>query len=218
MRLHRHLFVGGIVFGASVLALPCAGQKRAVLNELEEDRVRETQDPSERIEVYLDLLDVRLGRFEQARQQPPDPKFDQAGFLHDLLSDYVALNDELKTWIEDHYQRNEDMRGGLRKLIESGPRQLLALRGIKQQGGPDSESYSDTLQDAIDQLADTIDGATVALRDQDKKLTQLKKQEKEDVKLAKDRAKEASRRTKKEKQERKRDDKKRTVPGDLPEE
>lgn len=218
MRLHRLRFAVGFVLGASVLVLPCAGQKRAVLNDLEEDRVRETQDPSERIEVYLDLLDVRLGRIDQARQQPADPKFDQAGFLRDLLGEYIALNDELKNWIEDHYQRNEDMRGGLRKLIESGPRQLVALRGVKQLGGPDSESYSETLQDAIDQLADTIDGATVALRDQDKKLTQLKKQEKDDVKLSKDRAKEASRRAKKEKQERKRDDKKRTVPGDLPEE
>jgi len=209
--------VAALTLGTLVLALPCAAQKRAVLNEPEEERIREAQDPSERIEVYLDLLAVRLGRFDQARQQPVDPKFDQASFLLELLGEYIALNDELKTWIEDHYQRNEDMRGGLRKLVERAPQHVLTLRGIQQQGGPHSEGYSEALQDAIDQMADTIDGATVALAKQTKKLGELKKQEKEDVKLAKERAKEEARRTKQEKKERQRQDKKKTVPGDLPE-
>ena len=218
MRMRVPQTVVAIVLAAFVLAVPCAAQKRAVLDELEEDRIREVQDPSERIEVYLDLLAVRLGRFDQARQQPVDPKFDQASFIHDLLGEYIALNDELKTWIEDHYERNVDMRGGLRKLVERGPQQVLILRGIQQQGGPDTEAYSESLQDAIDQMTDTIDGATVALAKQTKKLGELKKQEKEDLKLAKARGKEEARRTKQEKKERQRQDKKKTVPGDLPEE
>ena len=166
----------------------------------------------------MDLLDVRLARFDEARRQPVDPKYDQATFLRELLGEYVALNDELKIWIEDHYERTEDMRGGLRKLIERAPQQLVILRGIQQDAGPHSASYRETLRDAIDQLTDTIDGATVALADQTKKLGELKKQEKEDLRMAKERAKEESRRTKAEKKERKRQDRKRTVPGDIPEE
>ncbi len=210
--------MAGVALVTALAPAPGAAQKRATLNSLEEDRVREAHEPSERIVVYLDLLDVRLTRFDGARHQPVDPKYDQETFLRDLLGEYIALNDELKVWIEDHYERMDDMRGGLRKLIERAPQQLLVLRGIQQQGGPLAESYSESLQNAIDQMADTIDGATLALNQQTKKLGELKQQEKEDLKLAKERAKEESRRTKAEKKERKRQGKKRTVPGDIPEE
>ncbi len=218
VRLRSPLIAAGmalLVFGASALATE---QKRAALSDAEEDRVREAQDPSERIVVYMDLLDLRLSRFDEARHQMVDPKYDQARFLHELLDEYVFLNDELKTWIEDHFDRNDDMRDGLKKLIERAPKQLLALREIQQQRDPFAASYADTLKDAIDQMADTVDGATVALNSQTKKLGALEKQEKEDVKAAKERAKEESKKTKAEKKEQKRQGKKHTVPGDVPEE
>jgi len=217
MNIFRFQCALGVALAAILLAIPALAQTRATLNPLEEDRVREAQEPSERIVVYMDLLDVRLARFDEARRQPVDQKYDQPAFLRELMGEYIALNDELKIWIEDHYERMDDMRGGLKKLIERGPAQLLILRGIQQQEGPLAESYSDSLQDAIDQMADTVDGATVALAEQEKKLKALKKQEKEDVKLAKKRAKEEARRTKREKKERQREGKKRTVPGDIPE-
>jgi len=197
---------------------PAIAQKHATLNEAEEDRVREAQEPSERIVVYMDLLDVRLARFDEARHQFVDPKFDQPRFLRELLEEYIFLNDELKTWIEDHYDSNDDMRDGLRKLIDRGPKQLLILRGIQQQGGPFASSYAESLKDAIDQMSDTVDGATVALDKQIKKLGELEKQEKEEVKAAKERAKEESKKTKAEKKEQKRQGKKHTTPGDIPEE
>ncbi len=207
-----------LIFLAVVLACPLAAQTKATLNESEEDRVREVQDPGERIVVYMDLLDTRLMRFETARQQPVDARYDQANFLRELLGEYIALNEEMKNWIEHHYERANDMRGGLRKLLERGPQQLAALRGIQQAPDPHSQAYADSLRDAIDQLSDTLDGATVALAEQTKKLGELKKQEKEEVKQAKERAKEEARRTKQAKKERTRQDKKKTVPGDIPEE
>jgi hypothetical protein len=218
MKLICARVLAGIALMAVVGAAPGAAQKKATLSEVEEDRVREAQEPSERIVVYMDLLDIRLARFDEARQQPVDPKYDQPAFLRELLGEYIGLNDELKIWIEDHYERVDDMRGGLKKLIARGPAQLLALRGIQQQGGPLAASYAEPLQDAIDQLSDTIDGATLALAQQTKKLGELQKQEKEELKAAKERVKEESRRTKAEKKERKRQGKKKTVPGDIPEE
>jgi hypothetical protein len=203
----------------SLLAAVAAAQQppRAALTQAEEDRLRDAQEPSERIEVYLDLLDLRLARFEEARLQPADPQYDQESFLRELLADYILLNDELKNWIDQHYERMNDMRSGLRKLIERAPRHLWTLRGIQQQGGPLASGYAGALQDAIDQMNDTVDGATVALNEQTKKLGELKRQEKEDLKAAKLRAKEEARKSKEAKKERKRQDKKKTVPGDIEE-
>jgi hypothetical protein len=195
-----------------------AAQTGAALTQEEEERVRETQDPGERIVVYLDLLQDRLSRFDSFRHKPDDPKYDHAGYLQDLLADYISLNEEMKNWIEYHYEHSGDMRPGLRALLERAPQQLVMLRGIQASSDPYSGHYADSLRDAIDQLTDALDGATRALADQTKKFGEMKRQEKEERRLAKERAKEESKRTKEEKKLRKRQGKKGSVPGETPEE
>jgi hypothetical protein len=197
---------------------PLTAQTGATLSQEEEDKVRETQDPGERIVVYLDLLQVRLERFDSFRHKPDDPKYDHAGYLQDLLAEYISLNEEMKNWIEYHYEHTGDMRGGLRTLLERAPQQLTTLRGIRESSDPYSGQYGDSLRDAIDQLADTLDGATKAFADQTKKFGELKQQEKEEKRLVKERAKEENKRTKEEKKLRKRQGKKGRVPGETPEE
>jgi septal ring factor EnvC (AmiA/AmiB activator) len=196
-----------LVLGAVLLALPVptlGGQRGATLSEEEENKVREAQDPGERILVYLDLLRARLDRFESYRSKPADARFDYPAYLDDLLVEYIALNDELKNWITFQYQGNRDMRRGLRALLERGPHQLAELRQAQQSPSAHAAAYGDTLRDAIDQLADTLDGATRALADQEKKFAGEKRGEKAAARLSKERAKEEAKRTKEEKKLRKR--------------
>jgi len=197
-------------------ALLFSPQKDEILTEAEEDKLREEQDPAARIEIYLDFLQARLDRFEAFRTKAADPIYDTGAYLDGLLGQYIALNDELKNWIEHQYQRDGDMRGGLHKLLERGPQQLAVLRQVQQSPDAYASQYSSSLRDAIDQLADTLDGATQALRDQEKKLGQLKREEKAAPRLAKERAKEEARRSKEEQKVRKRE-RKRRVPGELDE-
>ena len=188
-------------------------QTGAPLSDDEADKLREAQDPGERIGVYLELMQVRLDRFENFRRQPADPKYDNAAYLDDLLGEYIALNEELKNWIEYQYQHQGDMRSGLQKLLERGPRQLATLRGVKETPDSSASRYADSLHDAIDQLSDTLDGATQALADQQKKFGEMKREEKAAAQAAKDRAKEEKKRSKEEKKLRKRQGKSR-VPGE----
>lgn len=195
-----------LALGLVLLVMPALalwGQRGATLTDEEEDKVREAQDPGERIVVYLDLLQARLDRFETYRRKPADPQYDYAAYLDDLLVEYIALNDELKNWIAFQYQENRDMRRGLRALLERGSQQLAELRQVQQSPDAHAPRYGDTLRDAIDQLADTLDGATRALADQEKKFVEQKREEKAAVKSAKERAKEEAKRTKEEKKLRK---------------
>jgi hypothetical protein len=178
-------------------------QTGATLSEAEETRVREAQDPGERIVVYLDFLQARLDRFEAYRKKPASGPYDYGAYLDDLLLEYLALNDELKNWIQYQYRENRDMRRGLRALLERGPQQLVALRQIQQSPDAHAPRYADSLRDSIDQLSDTLDGATRALADQEKKFAQIKLDEKAELKMAKERAKEEAKRTKQEKKLRK---------------
>jgi hypothetical protein len=192
------------------------GQTGANLNDEEQDKLREAQEPAERIGIYLDLLQVRLERFESYRKKPPDSRYDTGGYLDDVLVDYIALNDELKNWIELQFQHTGDMRGGLRALLERGPQQLAQLRAVQQSPDNYSPQYSDALRDAIDQLSDTIEGATKALAEQERKFGQMKREEKAETQASKEREKEEKKRTKEERKLRKRQ-RKAKVPGEIEE-
>lgn len=205
------------------LAVPLAmggtllhGQTGASLNDEEQDKLREAQDPAERIVVYLDLLQSRLDKFEEYRKKPDDPRYDTAAYLDDMLVDYIALNDELKNWIELQYDHAADIRKGLRALLDRGPLQLEQLRAAQQPPDKYFSHYGDALRDAIDQLTDTLDGATKALAEQEKKFGEMKRQEKVEAQASKERVKEEKKRTKEEKKLRKRQ-RKAKVPGEIDE-
>lgn len=195
-----------------VLPARARAQTGAPLSDEEQDKLREAQDPGERIGVYVDFMQDRLDRFDDFRHRPDDPKYDNAGYLNDLLGEYVALSGELKNWIDYQYQHQGDMRSGLQQLLERGPQQLVVLRRVAETPDSYASHYADSLRDAIDQISDALDGATKALADQQKKFGEMKRAEKATAQAAKDRAKEEKKRTKEEKKLRKRQGKGK-VPG-----
>jgi hypothetical protein len=192
--------------------------KRAALSNDEEDKLREEQDPARRIDLYLAFAQDRLSRFEIFRQKPDDPRYNTGKYLDEMMGQYIALNDELKDWIDDQFERGGDMRSGLTKLVQVGPQQLEQLRHIQQASDPRSSVYGHSVQDAIDDLTDTIDGGTKALAEQIKKFGQLKKDEKADARAEKERAKEAEKREKEEKKLQKKERKQNKVPTDADQE
>jgi len=192
--------------------------KRAALSDEEEDKLREEQDPARRIELYLAFARDRLSQFEIFREKPDDPQYNTGKYLDEMMGQYIALDDELKDWIEYQYDRGGDMRAGLTKLIEVGPQQLEQLRHIQQASDPRASVYGHSVQDAIDNLTDTIDGGTKALAEQIKKFGQLKKDEKADARAEKERVKEAEKREKEEKKLQKKERKQNKVPTDADQE
>jgi hypothetical protein len=188
-------------------------QKGDYLSDEETDQLREAQDPSQRIEVYLSFTQVRLDRIENFRGKPPDPDYDIGGYLDKQLDQYIRITDELKNWVQDQYDRHSDMRSGLKKFLELGPKQLEQLRRIQQAPGPYAADYRKSLNDAIDDFNDALDGATKGLSEQAKLFGELKREEKADALAAKDREKEEKKRTKEEEKLRKKEHQK-GVPAD----
>jgi hypothetical protein len=211
-RTFRGIFLTLVLSGLPLGSIPA--QKEAALSEEEEDKLREEQDPGKRIELYLDFAQDRLGQFDQFRQKPADPKYDTGGYLDKLLGQYIALQDELKNWIQYQYDRQGDMRQGLRTLLERGAQQLEQLRHIREEPDAFVSDYRDSLRDAIDNVTDILDGATTALNSQQKKFGELKRQEKVDEQQAKQAAKDEKKRMKEEEKLRKKEHKQGQVPED----
>jgi hypothetical protein len=188
-------------------AMTALTQKPDYISDEEEDKIREAQEPSERIEVYLTLTQSRLDRIEGFRTKPMDPQYDNGAYINHLLDEYIALTDELKNWIQDQYDRRSDMRKGLRKVLEMGPKQLNDLRRIQASPDAYATDYAKSLRDAKDDFTDALDGATKALGDQVKIFGELKSEEAE-AQSEKDRTKEEKKRNKEEEKLRKKEDKK----------
>jgi septal ring factor EnvC (AmiA/AmiB activator) len=190
------------------LAVPAATaqkQKPDYVTDEEEDKIRDAQEPSERIEVYLTLAQSRLDRIQEFRSKPMDPQYDNGAYIDHLLDAYISLTDDLKNWIQDKYDRRGDMRKGLRKVLEMGPKQLDDLRRIQESSDAYAADYAKSLRNAKDDLTDALDGATKALADQVKMLGELKTDEKAAAQAEKDRIKEEKKRSKEEEKLRKKE-------------
>ncbi len=201
-----------ILLLVGIVGVTPGAQKGDYLSDDEADQLREAQDPSQRIQVYLSFTQVRLDRIENFRNKPPDPDYDVGDYLNKQLDQYIRITDELKNSIQDHYDRHNDMRSGLKKFLEIGPKQLEQLRRIQQTPDPYTADYRKSLGDAVDDFNDALDGATKALSGQSKLLGELKREEKADALAAQEREKEEKKRAKEEKKLRKKEHRK-GVPG-----
>lgn len=180
---------------AILLALaPMCGraQDHDALTSVEVDKLRDAQDPSERIKIYVSFQQERLERMAIALDAHGDTK----DSVDDLLNQYISIDNELKDWIQYQFDHDGDMRKGLRTLLDQGPRQLDMLRHFQNSPDAGAGDYSNSLRDAIADMSDTLDGATQALAVQQKKFPEmaqsakaesreLKKQRKEQRKLNK---------------------------------
>jgi hypothetical protein len=202
----------GIWWAAPAGQLP--GRMQDILSDEEDEKVREAQDPSDRIQVYIEFTQTRLENVDEWRQKPADAQLDVSAYLAKMMDQYITLTDEMKNWIDYQFDREGDMRRGLRKLLEAGPHQLQELRRIQESPGPYAADYRKSLGEAIDDLSDALDGATKALQTQQKKFGELKKEEKADAKAEKVREKDEKKREKEEKKLRKQEEKKHHVPSD----
>jgi hypothetical protein len=207
----RTLAISFCVPAALAAFLACGARaqnvKRAALSEVEVDKLRDTQDPGQRIKLYLDFMQARLTYFDGFRSRPVNPEYRVGKYLDEVLTQYVELDDELKDWIQYQYNRQGDMRAGLRVLLDTGPKQLDELRHVRQTPDPYYARYSDTLQDAIADLEDTLDGGSKAMAGQVKLLGELKQKEKETAEASKQAVKQEKKQLKEERKIAKREEK-----------
>ena len=198
-------FLTSVLVLAVFLPAGVGAEKRDFLSDEEVDKLRDAQEPSERIDAYLSFAQIRLTRFDDYRGRPPNPDYDIPGYLNAQLDQYIRITDALKDCIEDHFDRRNDMRAGLKKFVETGPHQLDQLRHVEDSSDAYAASYKKSLGDAIDDFTDALDGATKALSEQTKLFGELKREEKVDAQTAKEREKEEKKQSKAEEKLRKKE-------------
>lgn len=133
------------------------------LTETEADKIRDAVTPPERIKLYISFADDRLKKFQyELTRKTPEGR--RGEILNGLLNDYIGCMDDAADQIEVARDKQIDIRGQL-KLIESKGKEFLEVLQKINQGGPELDTYKDTLQDAIEGTKDAVTDADKASKE-----------------------------------------------------
>jgi len=153
------------------------------LSEKEVDQLRELADqPDGRLKLYVKFARARMLAIEQTRS---DPRFvdDRGTRLHGLLEDLGSIVDEIDDNVDQYRSHHNDVRPGLKELVEADSEFQLKLRGIKEQVAADpklareASEYKFVLEDAIESVNQSAESARETLEAQNQEFAKKKKGE-----------------------------------------
>jgi hypothetical protein len=129
-------------------------QKKEYLSEAEADKIRDADNPSERIKLFVTFADDRLKKFQyELNRKVPERK--RAEILNSMLNAYVGCVDDAADQIDLAREKQADIRLAL-KLMKTKAQEFLDVLEKLNQGGPEYDLYKDTLEDAIEGTKDAL--------------------------------------------------------------
>jgi hypothetical protein len=138
--------------------------RKDYLTDAEADKIRERQNPGDRIKLYLSFAEDRLKKFQYELTRTV-PEAHRGDILNGLMNGYSGCFDDAAGEIDEAKDRQLNIHPELKLLESKGKEFLAALQRIEDAKGPDFDDYSDTLEDAIDGTKDAVSEAHQALKE-----------------------------------------------------
>src|SRR5271156_5244304 len=148
---------------SSARGLHAQQEKKDYLTDAEGDRIRDAVTPPERMKLYVTFADDRLKKFQYELTRTV-PEGRRAEILNGLLNAYAGCIDDAADQIDVAREKQVDIRASLKTMQSKGKEFLAALQKINQ-GGPEYDTYKDTLQDAIEGTQDALTDVDKALKE-----------------------------------------------------
>jgi len=158
MRRSAVIFVTLVIAALSPLILaPGATAQRQrpdYLSDGEADEIRDADTPSQRIKLYVSFAEDRLKKFDyELNRKVPEAR--RSEVLNSLLNGYSGCVDDGSDQIDLAKEKQEDIHDAL-KLMEMKYKAFLDQLEMYDKGGPEIDTYRDTLEDAIDGTKDAL--------------------------------------------------------------
>ncbi len=133
------------------------------LSPNEAGKIRDAQNPSDRIKLYMSFAEDRLQKFDYELNRTV-PERNQSQVLNGLLYAYEGCMDDADDQISDARYKQADIKDAL-KIMDSKSKTFLARLQKYSKNGRYLSDYSDTLQDAIDSTTDALSDVADAQKD-----------------------------------------------------
>jgi len=132
-------------------------EKKEYLTEAEADRIRDADTPSQRIKLFLSFADDRLKKFQYELNRTTRERR-RGEILNSLMNAYSGCVDDAADQIALAEEKQANIRDAL-KLMQSKGKDFMNILMKLDEGGPDFDSYKDTLEDAIEATRDALGDA-----------------------------------------------------------
>jgi hypothetical protein len=145
------LFLPSGSSGRTAHAVP---QKKEYLTQAEADKIRDAETPAERIRIFVSFAEDRLKKFQYELGRTVQERR-RSEILNGLLNGYAGCVDDAADQIAIAREKQADIRAAL-KLMKSKGQQFLDVLEKLDQGGPEFDTYKDTLEDAVEGTKDAL--------------------------------------------------------------
>lgn len=151
-------------------------QDRDFLTPNEVDQIRETQEPNERLELYLHFAKQRMDLVEHYLA---NEKAGRSIFVHNALSDYSQIIEAIDSVSDDALRHKLIIDKGLAAVAADEKEFLAELNKIESGNPKDLDRYKFVLDDAIETTSDSRD---LAMGDTAKRSAELASSDAKDQK------------------------------------
>ena len=148
--------LASVSLNSLILARPAIAQRQRpdYLSDAEADKIRDADTPSERIKLYLSFAEDRLKKFDyELNRKVPEAR--RSEILNSLLNGYSGCVDDGSDQIDVAKEKQADIHDAL-KLMQTKYKAFLDQLEMYDKGGPEIDTYRDTLEDAIDGTKDAL--------------------------------------------------------------
>lgn len=153
------------IHAATMSRAAAAQGEKDYLSDEEADKIRDVQDPGDRIKLYMSFAQDRLDKFEYELNRPQhEAQYDD--ILNNLMNGYVGCVDDAADQIDEAQEKQIDIRAAVKDMKEKDTAFLAKLEKLDQASGPDFEAYRYTLEDAIEGTKEAINDASDAEKSQ----------------------------------------------------
>jgi hypothetical protein len=159
------------------LALPLAAQ-RDFLTADEADQIRLTQEPNERLQLYVHFAQQRL---DLLKQMFASKKPGRSALIHDTLEDYSKIIEAIDTVTDDALQRKVVVDQGVAAVARAEKEMLPALKKFDESRPADYSRYEFSLKLAIETTADSLELTEEDLKARSTKVLTKAQKEKEAI-------------------------------------
>jgi hypothetical protein len=141
------LLLAALLFSLAA-PLPAQDAKRDYLTTIEADKVRDAEQPSLRIKLFLEFAADRLKKFHYELARASSERL-RGERLNSLLNAYTGCVDDAAELIDLGRERQDDIRAGIKEAQKRLKEFLPQLEKLAAEGA-DFAMYKDTLLDAIE--------------------------------------------------------------------